>query len=96
MNMTMKVTELAINGGPKARTTPWPNPGLIGLEEKAAVDALFDEAIASGNAIVYNGVEEEAYCNEFSEYLGKYAIKYIELFHVQGKELFELKPDEVL
>jgi dTDP-4-amino-4,6-dideoxygalactose transaminase len=40
------------------------------MEEKAAVDALFDEADATGVAPGYNGREEEAYCAEFSAYLG--------------------------
>jgi dTDP-4-amino-4,6-dideoxygalactose transaminase len=40
------------------------------MAEKAAVDALFDEAVATGVAPGYNGREEEAYCAEFSAYLG--------------------------
>lgn len=63
-------TPLVIDGGPKVRTDPWPNRGLLGAEEKAAVDALFGEAIASGDAFGYNGAEEEAYCVEFAEHLG--------------------------
>jgi dTDP-4-amino-4,6-dideoxygalactose transaminase len=43
---------------------------LIGEEEKAAVDAVFDQAIASGNAPGYNGEQEEAYCRDFAAYLG--------------------------
>ncbi|MDD5676948.1 MAG: DegT/DnrJ/EryC1/StrS family aminotransferase [Kiritimatiellae bacterium] len=61
---------LALQGGPKVRTTPWPNRHLIGREEKSAVDALFDRAIASGNAFGYNGPEEEAYCREFADAMG--------------------------
>jgi len=61
---------LAVNGGAKVRKTPWPARGLIGAEEKQAVAALFDQAMQSGQAIVYNGPEEEAYCKEFAESLG--------------------------
>ncbi len=62
--------KLAVNGGPKVRTTPFPGRSLIGGEEKAAVDALFDEAIETGDAIGYNGPVEEAYCQEFAEFMG--------------------------
>lgn len=66
----VKLEELAINGGPRVRTKPFPGRGLLGPEEKAAVDALFDEAIASGSAFGYNGPTEEAYCKEFAEFMG--------------------------
>jgi len=66
----VELSELAINGGPKLRETPYPNRGLIGNEEKAAAVAMFDEAIATGNAFGYNGEAEEAYCREFAESLG--------------------------
>ena len=62
--------QLAVYGGPRLRTGPFPARGSVGWEEKAAVDALFDQAIAAGNAPGYNGEEEEAYCREFSAYLG--------------------------
>ncbi len=42
----------------------------FGEEEKAAVVALLDRAIAAGEAPGYNGHEEEAYCAEFSDFLG--------------------------
>ncbi len=65
---------LAINGGPKAITRPLPNRGSMDHREKAAVDALFDEAIATGECIGYNGPQEEALCKEFADYIGvKYA-----------------------
>ncbi len=62
--------QLAVNGGPKVRTAPWPERSLIGLEEKAAVDALFDSAIASGKAFGYGGPAEQQYCEEFAKYMG--------------------------
>ena len=62
--------ELALNGGQMVRSKPFPGRYLIGREEKAAVNALFDKALADGNAIEYNGEEEEAYCREFAEYIG--------------------------
>ena len=65
----MSLDQLAINGGPKA-APDLPNRFHFGKEEKAAVDALFDQSIATGNAIGYNGPEEEAFGKEFAEYLG--------------------------
>ncbi len=65
---------LAINGGPQAITHPLPSRGSMDHREKAAVDALFDKAIAEGSAIGYNGAEEAALCEEFANYIGvKYA-----------------------
>jgi perosamine synthetase len=67
---TENISRLAANGGPRLRDRPFPARGLVGWEEKAAVDAVFDRAIASQNAPGYNGEEEEAYCREFSLYMG--------------------------
>ncbi|MFA6104610.1 MAG: DegT/DnrJ/EryC1/StrS family aminotransferase [Victivallaceae bacterium] len=65
--------ELVINGGEKA-VSALPGRFHFGKEEKAAVDALFDEAIKTGNAPGYNGPQEEAFCKEFAEFMGaKYA-----------------------
>jgi len=61
---------LAIHGGPKVRTKPWPVRGLFGREEKRAVAALFDTAIRTGRAFGYDGDEEQAYCREFAEFMG--------------------------
>ncbi|MBI1296568.1 hypothetical protein GC175_16560 [bacterium] len=63
-------TPLAIHGGERLRQAPFPARGHIGPEEKAALDALFDHAIATGGAPGYNGDEEMAYCAEFADYLG--------------------------
>lgn len=62
-------TKLALHGGEKA-ITALPARFHFGKEEKAAVDALFDQAIASGNAPGYNGPEEEAFCREFAAFMG--------------------------
>lgn len=67
---TEKHSHLAVNGGLRLRAEPFPARGLIGLEEKAAVDAVFEQAIQAGSAPGYNGEEEEAYCREFSAYMG--------------------------
>jgi perosamine synthetase len=67
---TEKFSCLAVNGGLRLRTEPFPARGSIGWEEKAAVDAVFEQAIKTGSAPGYNGEEEEAYCREFSAYLG--------------------------
>ena len=61
---------LALNGGPKACNRPWPPRRLFGMGEKAAAMSMFDQAIETGNAFGYNGPEEEAYCQEFAEFLG--------------------------
>lgn len=65
----MNYSQLAINGGAKAAEN-LPARFHFGQEEKAAADALFDQAIATGNAIGYSGSEEEAFGKEFAEYLG--------------------------
>jgi dTDP-4-amino-4,6-dideoxygalactose transaminase len=61
---------LAVFGGPRLRTAPFPERGHIGHEEKAAVDALFEQAIATGVAPGYNGDQETSYCEEFAAMLG--------------------------
>ncbi|MFA6716207.1 MAG: DegT/DnrJ/EryC1/StrS family aminotransferase [Victivallaceae bacterium] len=61
---------LAVNGGSKLRTEPWPSRGHFGIEEKKAAERLFDKSITSGNAFGYNGQEEEAFCQEFADFLG--------------------------
>lgn len=63
-------TKLAIDGGPKVRTAPWPARRLFGEEEKQAAVALFDKAIAAGDAFGYGGEEEQAYCKAFADFLG--------------------------
>lgn len=70
MNTNEYASQLAINGGPKVRTRPWPGRCLFGAEEQAAAVALFEEAIRTGEVFGYNGPEEEAYCREFADYLG--------------------------
>ena len=64
------LNQLAIHGGSKVRTEPWPPRRLFTEEEKAAAIRLFDESIQSGNAFSYNGEEEEAYCHEFAAFMG--------------------------
>lgn len=61
---------LAINGGPKVRQAPFPPRGPIGQAEKAALVALLDQTIATGAPLAYNGEEEQAYCQEFSQWMG--------------------------
>jgi dTDP-4-amino-4,6-dideoxygalactose transaminase len=68
--MTTTTDSLAVNGGPKTRTAPWPPRRLFGEEEKQAAIALFDRAIEQGEAYGYNGPEEDAYCKQFVEYQG--------------------------
>jgi perosamine synthetase len=64
------MSRLAIDGGPKTRQAPFPARGLIGPEERAAALALFDEAIASGNAFGYGGPAEQQYDKDFAAYMG--------------------------
>jgi dTDP-4-amino-4,6-dideoxygalactose transaminase len=61
---------LAIDGGMKVRTTPFPKRHLFDEQEKQAVLSLFDRAIESGDAFGYNGPEEQAYESEFAAYTG--------------------------
>lgn len=70
MENTEKLSRLAVNGGPRLRAGPFPPRALVGSEEKAAVDSVFEQAIQTGNAPGYNGTEEEAYCCEFSAWMG--------------------------
>ena len=63
-------SDLAINGGPKIRTEPWPERGQFGPEERAAVNALLDESISTGRSFSYNGPIEEAFCEEAAEFMG--------------------------
>ena len=64
------MSKLAVDGGPRVRTKPFPTRGLIGPEEKAAAVALFDQAIASGNAFGYAGPGEQQYDKDFAAYMG--------------------------
>ena len=59
----------AFLGGPQAAPA-LPGRFHFGKAEKDAVDALFDQAIKSGNAPGYNGPEEEAFGREFAEFMG--------------------------
>jgi perosamine synthetase len=68
--MSKNMSNLAINGGPKAVCKPLPNRGHFGEEEKAAVNKLFDEAIKAGAPQGYNGPHEEAFCKQFAEFMG--------------------------
>lgn len=64
------MSTLAIDGGPKVRFQPMPARGLLGEAEKAAAVAMFDAAIASGNAFGYNGPPEQQYERDFVEVMG--------------------------
>ena len=64
------MAQLALEGGQPVRATPFPARAHVGAEEKAAVAAVFDAAAETGAAPGYNGPEEQAYCDEFSAYMG--------------------------
>lgn len=64
------MSTLAIDGGPKTRTEPWPARRLFGEQEKAAAVELFDRHIAAGTVFGYNGPEEEAYRQAFADFMG--------------------------
>lgn len=68
--LTRRRDSLAVDGGSKSISFPWPRRGLFTEKEKAAVVRLFDRSIATGVDFGYNGKEEEAYCSEFAEFLG--------------------------
>lgn len=66
----MAENKLAIDGGKAVRGEPMPVRGLIGVEEKAAAMAVFDEAIETGKVFVYNGAHEQQYEKDFVEFMG--------------------------
>lgn len=68
--MEVLTDKLAINGGSPVRKTPMPARGLVGVEEKEAAMALFDEAIKTGNSFGYNGPSEQAYEKAVVEFMG--------------------------
>jgi perosamine synthetase len=61
---------LAIDGGDKVRSEAFPKRRLFAEGEREAALALFDAALRSGDAIGYNGVEEQAYEREFADFMG--------------------------
>ncbi|MBX3013658.1 MAG: DegT/DnrJ/EryC1/StrS family aminotransferase [Caldilineaceae bacterium] len=61
---------LAVYGGSPLRQTPFPPRSLIGPEEKEAVLTFLEQTVATGAALGYNGDEENAYCQEFSAWMG--------------------------
>lgn len=70
MSSEQKRAQLALNGGEKLRTAPWPGRGHVAHEEKQAVIELFDQSIQTGHTFGYNGPQEEAFCKEFAEFMG--------------------------
>ncbi len=68
--MKLGKEKLALFGGKSIRSIPFPERFLLGEEEKKAVAAVFDKAIASGIAIGYQGQEEESFCNAFTRFMG--------------------------
>ena len=70
MSKSVRLKSLAINGGEKSIKCLLPDRSLLGEEEKAAINSLFDGAISEGAAIGYNGPEEEQYTKEFAEFMG--------------------------
>jgi perosamine synthetase len=62
--------KLAVNGGEKAIPAGLNGRHNFGVEERAAVLAIMDEAIRSGNMFGYQGAQEEAFGKEFAEFLG--------------------------
>ena len=70
MGREESLKDLAVNGGRKARATPWPERGMVSAEEKAAVDALFDESIRTGVTFGYGGSPEDSYCRAFAALMG--------------------------
>ncbi len=58
------------HGGPRARRFPWPRRRHFDKREKRAVMQVINREIGRGGAAVYAGVEEQAYCEAFAQYLG--------------------------
>ncbi len=64
------MSELAIHGGPKLRSRPFPARNLVGEEERVAIDALIEDALATGEPINYNGAPTKRYEEQFVEWMG--------------------------
>ena len=65
------MSTLAIDGGTPVRSAPFPLRRLMGPDEQAALNAMFDRAEAEGHGVFgYNGPEEDAYCSDFAASLG--------------------------
>lgn len=60
----------AVRGAPPVRRWPWPRRRHFGKEERNAVVQLMNREIRQGDAIIYGGVEEKAYCESFAKFLG--------------------------
>lgn len=59
-----------VHGGPRVRRWPWPRRRHFDRRERQAVIDVIDREIYRGGAIVYGGVEENAYCEAFANYMG--------------------------
>jgi perosamine synthetase len=59
-----------IHGGPQARHFPWPRRRHFDDREKQVMVALMDREIKRGGALIYNGPEKRAYCDEFNRFMG--------------------------
>jgi dTDP-4-amino-4,6-dideoxygalactose transaminase len=68
--MSASEEKLAIDGGTPVRTAPMPPRRLFTEAEKAAAVRLFDQAIESGGVFGYNGQEEAAFEQAFTEFMG--------------------------
>lgn len=58
------------HGGPVARRWPWPRRRHLDGREIRAATALLRKEALFGDALVYGGAEEAAYCQAFAAYLG--------------------------
>ena len=63
---------LAVDGGAKTRTEPWPARRLFGEAEKQAAVALFDRCIETGGVFGYNG--PDAYAQRVLNYGHNHAL----------------------
>ena len=59
-----------IHGGPKTRHWPWPRRRHFDKREKKAVLRVLDREIHRGGAVIYESVNERAYCAAFAKFLG--------------------------
>jgi perosamine synthetase len=59
-----------VHGGPRTRRWPWPRRRHFDRQERQAVIRVINREICTGNAIIYGGEEEKAYCEAFENHLG--------------------------
>lgn len=59
-----------VHGGARVRRLPWPRRRHFDAREKRAAMQVLDREMRRGQAVIYGGPEEQAYCEAFTAFLG--------------------------